>query len=101
MSAPPRRLLLRTGAPAGRSDGSIASATGCSTALALAALLAIVVMVGVVYEVVNGASLAISHFGLGFVTDTKWSVPFEHFGAGVMLYGTLVTSAWRCCWRFR
>ncbi len=88
-----RRLLLRTGAPSRTirrvdrfGDGLLYGAC------ALAALLGIAVMVGVVYEVVNGAGLAISHFGLAFVTDTKWSVPFEHFGAGVMLYGTLVTS---------
>ncbi len=88
-----RRLVRRTSGPSRGirrvdrlGDGLLYGACG------LAALLGIAVMVGVVYQVVNGASLAISHFGLGFVTDTKWSVPFEQFGAGVMLYGTVVTS---------
>jgi len=45
------------------------------------------------YQIVHGASPAISKFGLGFVTDTEWQPNFGVFGAGVLLFGTAVTSA--------
>jgi phosphate transport system permease protein len=89
-----RRLATRMSAPSRGSrrvdrvgDGLLYGAC------VLAALLSVAVMVGVVYQVVNGASLALSHFGLGFVGHTTWNPPFESFGAGVFLYGTVVTSA--------
>jgi phosphate transport system permease protein len=46
------------------------------------------------YEVVHGASPAISRFGLGFVLDSSWqpNPPFENFGAGTLLFGTVVSS---------
>jgi phosphate transport system permease protein len=59
---------------------------------ALAALLAVATLVGVAYLVVHGASPAISKFGLGFVTDTEWQPTFGVFGAGTVLFGTLVSS---------
>jgi phosphate transport system permease protein len=61
---------------------------------ALAGLLTIVVLVMVGYQVIHGAGPSISKFGLGFVFHTAWqpNPPFEDFGAGVMLYGTLVSS---------
>jgi phosphate transport system permease protein len=58
-----------------------------------AALLAVVILFGVGYQVVDGASPAISKFGLGFVTATEWQPNFEVFGAGPFLFGTLVTSS--------
>jgi phosphate transport system permease protein len=58
----------------------------------LAALLAIVVIVLVAYQVVHGASPAISKFGLGFLTDTTWQPNFGVFGAGSLLFGTVVSS---------
>jgi phosphate transport system permease protein len=57
-----------------------------------AALLAIAVMLLIIYEVVNGARPAMSKFGLGFITDTNWQPNFKIFGAGTLLYGTLVSS---------
>lgn len=59
----------------------------------LAALVAGGVIVLVGYQIVDGASPAISKFGLGFVTDTEWQPNFGVFGAGVLLFGTAVTSA--------
>jgi phosphate transport system permease protein len=59
----------------------------------LAALLGAAVIVLVGYQVINGSSLALSKFGLGFVTDTEWQPNFNVFGAAVPLYGTAVTSA--------
>jgi phosphate transport system permease protein len=59
-----------------------------------AGLITVVVLVLVAYEVVHGAGPSISKFGLGFVFHTTWqpNPPFEDFGAGVLLYGTMVTS---------
>jgi phosphate transport system permease protein len=60
---------------------------------ALAALVAVVTLVAAAYLIVHGASPAISKFGLGFVTATEWQPPFEVFGAGTVLFGTLVSSS--------
>jgi phosphate transport system permease protein len=57
-----------------------------------AALLAIVTIVLIVYQVVNGAIPAISKFGLGFLTDTTWQPNFGEFGAGSLIFGTFVSS---------
>ena len=72
---------------------------------AAAACLAVLTLGGVLYEVIHGANPAISHFGIGFVGHTAWKpnaaphgVPpsvartFQQFGAGAMIYGTVVTS---------
>jgi phosphate transport system permease protein len=59
---------------------------------AAAALLAVVVIVMVGYQVVHGAAPAISEYGLGFVTDTGWQPNFGEFGAGSLIYGTAVSS---------
>jgi phosphate transport system permease protein len=59
---------------------------------ALACLLAVVAIVEIAYQVVHGARLAISHFGLGFIGHTAWAPNFGVFGAGTLLYGTAVSS---------
>jgi phosphate transport system permease protein len=59
----------------------------------LAALLAVAVIVLLGYEVVNGASPAISKFGLGFLVHTDWKPNFKIFGAGSLLFGTIVSSS--------
>jgi phosphate transport system permease protein len=59
----------------------------------LAALIAGAAVVLVGYQIVHGASPAISKFGLGFVYKTTWQPNFGEFGAGVLLFGTAVTSA--------
>ncbi|HET9162572.1 MAG TPA: phosphate ABC transporter permease subunit PstC [Solirubrobacterales bacterium] len=58
----------------------------------LAALLAVVAILLIGYEVVHGAAPAISKFGLGFLFDTSWQPNFGVFGAGSLLFGTLVSS---------
>jgi phosphate transport system permease protein len=51
------------------------------------------VLVGlIVYKVVQGARLAFSTFGLGFVTHVGWDPVHLKFGAGSFLFGTAVTS---------
>lgn len=59
----------------------------------LAAVLAAVTIVLVGYQVVHGASAAISRFGFGFLYETTWQPNFGEFGAGSLLFGTAVTSA--------
>jgi phosphate transport system permease protein len=58
----------------------------------LAAVLAVLVIGAIVYQVIHGASAAISSFGPGFLTHTIWQPNFGRFGAGTFLYGTVVTS---------
>src|SRR6476659_3821219 len=58
-----------------------------------AAVLAGAAIVLVGYQIVHGASPAISKFGLSFVYETTWQPNFGKFGAGVLLFGTAVTSA--------
>jgi phosphate transport system permease protein len=59
----------------------------------LAAVLAAGTIILVGYQIVHGAMPAIDKFGLGFVTDTTWQPNFNKFGAGVLLFGTAVTSS--------
>ncbi len=59
---------------------------------ALAALLGVVLLLLVGYQVVHGASPAISKFGIGFLTHTTWQPNFNVYGAGSVLFGTIVSS---------
>jgi len=59
----------------------------------LAALLAAATIFLVGYQIVHGASAAISKFGFAFVYETTWQPNFGEFGAGSLLFGTAVTSA--------
>jgi phosphate transport system permease protein len=58
----------------------------------LAALLAVLAIGAIAYQVIHGASASISQFGLGFLSHTTWEPNFGIFGAGSFLYGTAVTS---------
>ncbi len=58
----------------------------------LAALLAVLAIVAISYQVIHGASQSISRFGLGFLGHTTWQPNFGVFGAGTFIYGTAVTS---------
>lgn len=58
-----------------------------------AALFTGVVIVLVGYQVIHGAQAAISRFGFAFVYETVWQPNFGVFGAGTLLFGTAVTSA--------
>jgi phosphate transport system permease protein len=60
---------------------------------ALAALLPVLALLGIAYQVIHGAAPAISRFGLGFLGHGAWQPNFGVFGAGTLLYGTLVSSA--------
>jgi phosphate transport system permease protein len=58
----------------------------------LAALLCVLTIALIGYQVVDGASPAISKYGLGFLTDTTWQPNFGVFGAGSLIFGTAVSS---------
>jgi phosphate transport system permease protein len=59
---------------------------------AFAVLLGVTVLLLVAYEVVHNASPAIAKFGLGFLYHTTWQPNFKIFGAGSLLFGTVVSS---------
>jgi phosphate transport system permease protein len=59
-----------------------------------AALLGVVIIAAIAFELVNGAQPAIDKYGLGFLTNTEWNPAenFSVFGAGSLLFGTLFSS---------
>ncbi|HEX6687927.1 MAG TPA: phosphate ABC transporter permease subunit PstC [Solirubrobacterales bacterium] len=59
---------------------------------AFAALLSVVILLLVSYQIVHGASPSISEFGLGFLTHTTWQPNFNVYGAGTLIFGTVVSS---------
>jgi phosphate transport system permease protein len=59
----------------------------------LAALIAGGTILLVGYQIVHGALPAINKFGFSFIYETTWQPNFNKFGAGVLLFGTAVTSA--------
>ncbi len=58
----------------------------------LASLVAMALIVAIIYQVINGASLAVSTYGLSFLGHTTWNPVTNTYGAGSFIYGTLVTS---------
>jgi phosphate transport system permease protein len=58
----------------------------------LAALLALVVLGEIAYQVIHGARLSISKFGFGFIGHTTWAPNFGKYGAGTVLFGTAFSS---------
>jgi phosphate transport system permease protein len=55
-----------------------------------AALLVSVLLLMIAYQLIHGARLSISRFGLGFLTHTAWRPNFDEFGAGSLIFGTAV-----------
>jgi phosphate transport system permease protein len=63
----------------------------------LAAIVALIAIGEIAYQVIDGARPAISAFGLDFLTGTTWNPVTNVFGAGTFLFGTVVTSAIALC----
>ncbi|MEO8140222.1 MAG: phosphate ABC transporter permease subunit PstC [Gemmatimonadota bacterium] len=61
-------------------------------ALTVAALAVPVLMGFLVFELYNGAQLAIHRYGLGFVSGSVWDPVAEQFGALPLIFGTLLSS---------
>jgi phosphate transport system permease protein len=59
---------------------------------AFAGLLVVVVLADIIYQVISGASPAISRFGLNFIGYSRWAPNFGVFGAAAAIYGTLLSS---------
>ena len=70
----------------GRSDFRFRLLTGS------AALLVVVIFIGLIGTLVYGAWPAIKAFGFGFLTSTAWNPVTEHFGAFSEIYGTVVSA---------
>jgi phosphate transport system permease protein len=57
-----------------------------------AALLTLLVLVGIIVSLVIGAWPSIRHFGLPFLWTAEWDPVQDRFGGLVMIYGTIATS---------
>jgi phosphate transport system permease protein len=57
-----------------------------------AAAVTVLVIVDVAYQLIHGSSLALSRFGLGFLTHGAWKPNFSQFGATTLLFGTAASS---------
>jgi phosphate transport system permease protein len=51
-----------------------------------------VLMADIGYQLLHGGDLAISKYGLSFLAHSDWKPNFDVYGAGSLLYGTVVTS---------
>ncbi len=77
-----------TGARRSTAFGDQVFATICTTA----GLLVLVLLGAIIVTLFLGGLPAFRQFGLPFVTDTTWDPVQEVFGAGVSIYGTIITS---------
>lgn len=59
---------------------------------AAAGLVAVLVLAGVLYQLIDNAQPSLSRFGTGFLFHTTWRPNFHEFGAGALIFGTAVTS---------
>jgi phosphate transport system permease protein len=57
-----------------------------------AAILTLLMLLGIIVSLFIGAWPSISHFGLSFLWTSEWDPVQEKFGGLVMIYGTLATS---------
>jgi phosphate transport system permease protein len=79
-----RRAHARSRLPVGdRVLFLLCAAAGVIVALTLA---------DIIYQLASNASPAISRFGIGFLWHTTWNPHLGQFGAGVLVFGTVVAS---------
>ena len=83
---PPHALASRRSRRDRLGDNGLRSLT------AAAAILALVVIGTIVWKVVQGASLSVGHFGIGFVWHQVWDPNHDVYGALNLIYGTAITS---------
>jgi phosphate transport system permease protein len=57
-----------------------------------AAMLTLLLLLGIIVSLIVGAAPAIKEFGLGFLWTNQWDPDKEKFGGLAMIYGTLMTS---------
>ena len=58
----------------------------------ITSLLVAFALLEIAYQVVHGATAAMSRFGLAFLGHSAWKPNFNVFGAATLLYGTAVSS---------
>jgi phosphate transport system permease protein len=93
-SPPAQRRFQRIRGAGGRGPRRVTQ-TGDNLLRALSAaagLVAVLVLAGVVYQLIDNAQPSLSRFGLGFLGHTTWRPNFREFGAGALIFGTAVTS---------
>ncbi|HEX8139312.1 MAG TPA: phosphate ABC transporter permease subunit PstC [Pyrinomonadaceae bacterium] len=61
-------------------------------ALFLAALLLLLIVCAMLFEIASNSMLSARKFGLGFLTGTQWNPVTGEFGALPFIYGTIVSS---------
>jgi phosphate transport system permease protein len=59
----------------------------------LAGIVAAAILGEIAFQVITGAQPSISQFGLPFIGHSVWAPNFARFGAGTMLFGTVVSAA--------
>ncbi len=59
---------------------------------AIASLLSVALVAGIIWEIAKAAWPAIQHFGLSFISNNVWNAPLNEFGARDLIIGTIVTS---------
>jgi phosphate transport system permease protein len=84
--AGPRPLESRRGRRDRIGDLALYGLTAAASALAIA------ILVGIVYKVVDGAWPSIHHFGISFVWHQVWDPNKDIYGALNLIYGTAITS---------
>jgi phosphate transport system permease protein len=57
-----------------------------------AGLLVLLILAGIAFTTTREAWPAFQQEGLGFIFSTNWAPSAEHFGAGALIYGTLLVS---------
>lgn len=61
--------------------------------MGVCAVVILLLMAGIFYELVRNSRLSIAKFGLGFITSTAWNPVTQEFGAASSIYGTIVSTA--------
>ncbi|MEH3086788.1 MAG: phosphate ABC transporter permease PstC [Xylophilus ampelinus] len=84
MTHPPAKPSVHRGALADRVFGALALG---------AALLTLLLLIGILVSLVIGAWPSITKYGVGFLTSSVWDPVQNEYGGLVMIYGTLMTSA--------
>ena len=59
---------------------------------ALASLISVLLVFGIIWRIIKEAWPAIQHFGLSFISNNTWNAPLNEFGARDLIIGTIVTS---------
>ncbi|MDQ1079364.1 phosphate transport system permease protein [Pseudoroseomonas cervicalis] len=84
--APPGRALSR-----GKSSGALGDAI-FAAACRSAGVFVLLLLGAIILELFLGGLQAFRTFGLSFVSSTEWDPVQEVFGAGVSIYGTVITA---------